>query len=182
MDTSILSNTLELSKADIAIIEGLRLGIIQVDVENGIVYGSAGHAMKGSANHDGYIRVRINYPSWKNGSNVFVHRIVAFSVWGYRLFELEVNHINENKADNRIINLELVKHEQNMAHSMNGLKNHMTKLTEDQVREIRQRYKFRGGKNSGKALAEEFNVDKQLISNIVHYKIWKHVIDPELFF
>lgn len=48
-------------------------------------------------------------------------------------------------------------------------------LTEADVREIRRRYKFRGGKNSGVSLAKEFGVWRTMIHAIVSRKRWKHV-------
>ena len=48
-------------------------------------------------------------------------------------------------------------------------------LTEDDVREIRARYVFRGGKNSARGLAKEFGVGYTMISAITHGHRWKHV-------
>lgn len=46
---------------------------------------------------------------------MLVHRIVAISFLGYKA-GMEVNHINENKADNRLCNLEWISHKSNMNH------------------------------------------------------------------
>jgi hypothetical protein len=98
-------------------------------------------------------------------------------VWGERLFDLEVNHINEIKADNRIANLELVTRIENMQHSMSGEKNHVTKLTAEQVTEIRRRYKRRDTSgNSGRDLAREFGTTNKNISQIIRGKSWRHVM------
>ena len=55
------------------------------------------------------------------------------------------------------------------------------KLTEDQIRIIRQRYDSRPrGRGNPKglinAMAEEFNVSKQTISNVAKRRRWKHVL------
>jgi hypothetical protein len=48
-------------------------------------------------------------------------------------------------------------------------------LTDDQVREIRRRFRFRDKVNGGRALAKEFGVTFQCISNVVRRKCWKHI-------
>lgn len=166
----------KLSRADRAIIRHVNDGLIRADFATGLVY-KRGHERPslGKRNHDGYLRLGLNEPDWRNQIPVFVHRIIAYSLWGYELFRLEVNHINEVKADNRACNLELVTRDQNMRHSMCGAKNHMTILTAEQVREIRRRYQARGAENSGRALAAEFGTTYQNISNIVLGNSWKHL-------
>jgi len=175
MSHSIIS-TKKLSKADIAIIEGSRLGFYSVDVINGIVYNRKSQVLKGSINHDGYVRIKILYPDWQHPSNIFAHRIIGYAIWGDELFRWEINHINENKSDNRASNLELVTHDRNMQHSMRGSKNHITILTEDQVIEIRRRYKSHDKHgNSGRDLAKEFGTTYKNISQIIHKKSWNYI-------
>lgn len=49
-------------------------------------------------------------------------------------------------------------------------------LTEDDIREIRRRYKYHTyGPDSGSALAREFGVGPTMISAIIHRRRWKHV-------
>ena len=54
-----------------------------------------------------------------------------------------------------------------------GEKNGLSKLTEKQVLEIRQKYS-QGGTTQQK-LAEEYNVTNVTIGYIVRYKIWTHI-------
>jgi len=55
-------------------------------------------------------------------------------------------------------------------------KHHLSiKLSEDDVREIRRRYAE--GAELQQALANDFEVCKQLISKIVNWQIWIHVGD-----
>jgi hypothetical protein len=49
------------------------------------------------------------------------------------------------------------------------------KLTEDQVREIRRRYKRYARTDSGPSLASEYGVHKTTIERIVKRKLWRHV-------
>jgi hypothetical protein len=50
------------------------------------------------------------------------------------------------------------------------------RLTEDNIREIRRRYKRRStGPDNGASLAQEFGIVKSMIDSIVKYRRWKHV-------
>lgn len=50
------------------------------------------------------------------------------------------------------------------------------KLTEDDIREIRRRYKCRHPINSGLALAREFGIVRSMVNSIVKRRRWKHVV------
>lgn len=74
-----------------------------------------GNRLFGNINHDGYLRVKLT----NNGKSrsIFVHRLVAEHFLPNDDDTLEVNHIDENKLNNNIENLEWVDHTQNMRHS-----------------------------------------------------------------
>ena len=75
-----------------------------------------GTILYGNINHDGYVRVKLS--SNKGFRNVFVHRLVAEAFLGTPVDDtLEVNHIDENKENNHVSNLEWVTHTGNMRHS-----------------------------------------------------------------
>ena len=61
------------------------------------------------------------------------------------------------------------------AERLRGEDNAAAVLTEDAVRDIRQRYTGRGRGISQQALADEYGVNQTLISAIVRRKIWQHV-------
>ena len=89
---------------------------------------------------------------------------------------MEVNHKNGNTLDNRVVNLEVVTHQENIDHSVStGLKNdygekHVNaKLTNKQAEEIRMAHR-RGVMQVD--LAEAYGVHKQTICNIVHNKTY----------
>ena len=93
----------------------------------------------------------------------------------------EVHHKNNDKSDNSVENLEWVTDEENKAYAhedgvyLKGEKNSTAKLTEEDVRFIRQNYKAGDFEFGNIALAEKFKVSEVTITNIVTFKSWKHV-------
>ena len=90
----------------------------------------------------------------------------------------EVNHIDGNKDNNNISNLEWVTPLENKKHARAtglvnqlGENNPLAKLTVKKVREIRSLY----GKYTFKQLGEMFNVDSSNIGYIVNRVTWKHI-------
>ena len=68
-----------------------------------------------SKNEKGYIKVVLT----KNGkSKTFaVHRLVARTFLDYDYNSLQVNHIDGNKENNKLSNLELLTHKENIRHA-----------------------------------------------------------------
>lgn len=61
-----------------------------------------------------------------------------------------------------------------------GMKMHFAKLTDDQVREIRRRYKRTGYHGSNMMqLVREFKVARSTMTDIVRGKRWKHLLPKE---
>lgn len=58
-------------------------------------------------------------------------------------------------------------------HIPKGIKNGRAKLSEDDVRAIRQRYEYR--KFSFQKLADLYGVSTTMINDIVYYRSWKHI-------
>lgn len=67
---------------------------------------------------DGYLKVRIGHGDLSKV--VFVHRLVAQLFIG-DVSEMEVNHLDGNKENNSVLNLEICTHQDNMSHAFNVL-------------------------------------------------------------
>ena len=74
----------------------------------------AGYPLKVSHDNSGYQRVGAGYHGWAT----LVHRMVAQTWLDNPNHYEEVNHINGDKDDNRVENLEWVTHSQNIRHSI----------------------------------------------------------------
>jgi hypothetical protein len=129
-------------------------------------------------NKRGYVQCNL----YKGGrvKNFLVHRLVVRAFIGPIRGGLQVNHKNTVKTDNRVENLELVTAERNRQHArekglvkpLKGEANPRAKLTEAEVRTIRQ---LRAEGVTIRELAEQFSVTERTISKIVHRRAWAHV-------
>lgn len=124
--------------------------------------------------NNGYLQVDL----CKNGETkrFSVHRIIALSFLENKNNKEQVNHINGNKLDNCVVNLEWNTRSENQMHAVNtglrsakGIKNSSSKLTESMVRDIKNR------KERTTDLAKEFNVSLSTISGIRNNKTWTHL-------
>lgn len=130
--------------------------------------------LKRRIHHSGYVHTGLS----KNGieRRCVVHRLVLESFLGKCPDNMECNHKNGIRSDNRLSNLEWVTKSQNSIHSyrvLNRPKNNV-KLTPDQVIEIRSAY--RSGKALQKELAEVYGVNDSTISMIVNRKLWADIL------
>lgn len=135
--------------------------------------------LKPFKNRCGYYQVDLNKNT--KGKTYTNHRLVMFAFKLEEKFEYnEVNHIDGNKENNTLDNLEWCTRSENLKHAYNtGLKssigenNSRSKLTEIQVKKIRFYYDNKIFNQS--KLSKMYNVNKQSISNIVLYKTWTKV-------
>lgn len=136
-----------------------------------------GRQLKGSKTKGGYIQIRV----YANESRkmIYIHRMVAEIYMNQNNINLEINHINGIKHDNRKENLEWVTSSENKKHAFNlGLRKKGETCTsailkQNDVDYIRQNYKPRDKKYGGKALSEKYNVHPTTISFIVNNINWK---------
>ena len=111
-----------------------------------------------------------------------IHRLVALAFLPNPNNFSQVNHIDGDKANNHVENLEWVDNSLNQKHAAEtglhvypkGEAHVMAILTEDQVREIKTRVAapYPGQLDD---LAEEFGVSKHCIFDIKRGKSWRHV-------
>lgn len=134
-----------------------------------------GRVLYGSKQSRGYLRITCN----ELRKCFYIHRLVAEAFLGLCPNGYEVNHKDGNKLNNNIKNLEYVTHKDNNKHAARlglfpkGQEHHAAKLTENDVRMIRELVKK--GKVSQAAMARRYNVQPIQVSRIVNYKRWKHV-------
>lgn len=112
-----------------------------------------------------------------------VHRLVAEAFIDNPDNLPQVNHIDANKKNNNVNNLEWCTFSENQLHAYkNGLnsnageRNPAHKLNENDVRYIRTNYKRRDKVYGITAMAKKYNVDRHTITRIVNDKYWKEVI------
>ena len=107
-----------------------------------------------------------------------VHRLVAICFLENTENKPFVNHIDGNKLNNNISNLEWCTHRENIDHAMlNGLtefkgeKNPSSKLKEHNVLEIKKLYSLK--ETSHRKLAKMFSISKTQIGRIIREESWK---------
>ena len=94
-----------------------------------------------------------------------VHRLIANTFIPNPENKKQVNHIDGNRENNRVDNLEWATQAENMYHAkVNGLTN-QPKINWQTAQEIIKRYK-QGGKTQ-KQLAEEYGCTESNISNVI---------------
>ena len=84
--------------------------------------------LKTSINEKGYIKVSLNKKNKKHKTGV--HRLVALTFIPNPNNYKEVNHIDENKQNNNVNNLEWCSRKQNIEHSIKSGKFKITRVTQ----------------------------------------------------
>lgn len=143
----------------------------------GMIYNAKGNCRKPSICKKGYAHITLSNKGSK--TTYLVHRLVAEQYIPNSSKLLQVNHIDGNKLNNSVSNLEWVSSSTNVIHSFSsglsnysGSKNGRSKLTEDQVVQIKQLL-LQGIKN--KEIADKFSISKSVICDIKHKRKWSHI-------
>jgi hypothetical protein len=135
-----------------------------------------GRLMKPLKMKIGYLQVKPTI----EGKNVqtYVHWMVAEVFLGPRPPDTDINHIDGDKTNNVVANLEYVSHAANMQHAgraglmVCGEAHSRAKLTEEKVREMRADSE---AGVSGRELSERYGVSRGAVSQIVNRQKWKQV-------
>lgn len=96
----------------------------------------------------------------------------------------EVNHIDGDKLNNDLCNLEWVTSQENTQHAFriglvdpaNWDRNVGAKLTDEQVRYIRANYKSRCPKHGTRGLGRMFNINHSTVQSVLKYETYKDVV------
>lgn len=141
-------------------------------IDNKIVYGKE---LIPQLTKDGYLKVTLSKNSISK--KYYVHRLVASSFIENPDNLEQVNHIDGNKINNNITNLEWCTKENNLKHASNtglmqkGSSRPSSKLTEEQVIEI---YKLKGVLKA-QDIADKYKVSKNTINCILRGSKWKYL-------
>ncbi|MCH7909830.1 MAG: HNH endonuclease [Candidatus Hydrogenedentes bacterium] len=128
----------------------------------------------------GYRKVDLSRGGRKQ--EALVHRLVAMAFISNPNDLPEINHIDGDKLNNHVTNLEWVTNLKNVHHAyasglmQKGERNGSARLTDAKVLAARRRY-VRGG--SLRAMACEYGVAINTITRAVRGKTWKHVRPTE---
>lgn len=102
----------------------------------------------------------------------FIHRVVLEAFLGKCPKGFEVNHINRNRMDNRLKNLEYKRISENRSHK--GESHGQSKLRVEDVEAIRDLYQE--GYTTYKELAQYYDVDVTTIGKVVRNETWTHLL------
>lgn len=141
------------------------------------------HIYKQFTNKAGYKQVCVSLGSRKNKKVFRMHEAVAEAFIDNPDEKPFVNHIDGNKINNSVNNLEWVTAQENTQHAMvNGLMRPLkgeeigtSKLTEEDVKYIREHYIPKDKKYGSRVLAKRFGVSHATISRAYYGERWKHV-------
>lgn len=135
--------------------------------------------LKPKTRHDGYLVVGLCHNK-KKYKSYRVHSLVMMTFVGVRPNKMTVNHIDNNKKNNSLKNLEYISHRENMKKAYRdglipprkGELNGRSKFTEKIIRKIRSA-KIKKGEQ--KLLAKKLKISPQYLSRIMTRKVWAHI-------
>ena len=130
----------------------------------GNIFNELGYQLNPYKHSDGYKQ----FKAYHEGGCVtpyYVHRFVYEYFNGIIPKGYQINHINEDKTDNRLENLELVTQKENIR------KRSYNKLNMEKAEAIRQEYAEKESITFAK-LAAKYDCNPSTIRDVVRYKTW----------
>jgi hypothetical protein len=135
-----------------------------------------GKILKPFRNKRGYLEVNL-YNNSKSTAKI-IHRLVAKAFISNDFNKPQVNHIDGNKLNNEVSNLEWMSNSENQLHAYSlglqpsraGENNVKAKITDKSVTELKVLY------NSGKTIVDIsniMNINVSIIRNIIYGRTWK---------
>lgn len=146
--------------------------IRRIGAARGATPGRIRHATRGP---DGYLRVSLSDHGGRIDATV--HALVATAFLGPRPSGHEVNHIDSDKGNNHVANLEYVTRSANLLHRVQlgigrGERNGAARITADVARAIRRDHTAGMGY---KRLAQRYGVTWAIARGVASGKTWAHV-------
>jgi len=139
--------------------------------------GSGGIVLAQHCNSSGYKRVTLRKGQEKK--DVFVHRLVAETFLPHDNDKTCVNHIDGNKLNNALENLEWCTYSENMKHAIENGLDHIPKLSGEnhpnsklKLSDVLKIKKSKNKNVKASIIAKEYNVTPEQIYNIWNGKQW----------
>lgn len=146
-------------------------GVLTVDLETATVYGKRGKPVGNRPSKSRYMQVSAFH---KGKQHTFsVHTIIAH-VAGYDLEGMTVNHIDGDKGNNHLSNLEVITQSENIKHAFATGLVEGKKLTKETVREIKRLLQSET-KIAIHDIADKFNTSYFTVWKIANNEIHKEV-------
>lgn len=141
-----------------------------------------GSILKQTPVKDGYLAVMLRASGKSRQVCERVNRLIVLVFLGPIPPGMQANHINGDITNNRLINLEVVTPQQNVAHSIHqlghrrdGEHNPAAKLTEAQVVQLRE---LADSGATYEALGRKFGITASMAGLIVRGKLWQDTGGP----
>jgi len=155
-------------------------GAWRVDAETGELFGKKGHPFRASKPGD-YVRVHFCDPNnVRVHRRILAHRVIWESVHGPLDPTITINHIDGDKSNNRLVNLEPATVAENSRHAWRaglvrghvGVLNGNAILTDAAARQIYAR--AWAGVEDQTAIGADYGVGPHSVSDIKHGRVWRH--------
>ena len=145
---------------------------------NGVTVTLRGKVLKPARHSAGYLSVAPSLGG-ANLAHSLIHRLVAHAFIGPQAAGVDVNHIDGNKHNNHVSNLEYVTRKQNMMHAKDtglwdnrGEGNGQCRATEEQ---IRRAYHMVASGATSKCAASATGLTLAMVNKAVTGEKWKHL-------